>query len=293
MNSKRPTGVSGERITSKDNRWIKQFRAAFSGAGPAEGEPLALEGPKLVEEAVGAGLKIEALLVSESGQQAYDRILLTARMSGHAELKTLHTTDKIFAAIAATETPQGIAALVRCRDWSLEDILRGPANSDGAFTGNAPLVVVLAGVQDPGNVGAIVRSAEAFGATGVIATRGTADPWAQKALRASAGSTLRLPILRGMAAPMVLMQLRVAGVQVLATASRASAASRQSKDLRSPIAIFIGSEGAGLSDDILKAADASISIPISGQVDSLNAAVAAAVLLYEVARQRQAESLIK
>ena len=105
----------------------------------------------------------------------------------------LRTTDKLFEGVAGTEAPQGVAALFRQRAWGFDDVLRGP----GAMRGSSPLVVVLAAVQDPGNVGTILRSAEAFGATGAVATRGTADPWSPKALRASAGSALRLPVLRG------------------------------------------------------------------------------------------------
>ena len=156
--------------------------------------------------------------------------------------------------------------------------------------GAAPLVVVLAGVQDPGNVGTAVRSAEAFGATGVIATRGTADPWSPKALRASAGFSLRMPVLRGMAIPVVLAQLRMARVKIFAASSRGAGHAALAEDLRGDAAIFIGNEGAGLADEILHAADAAISIPMSEAVESLNAGVAASVVLYEAARQRGAQA---
>ena len=183
------------------------------------------------------------------------------------------------------------------------DVLRGAASPDGSFRGDPSLVLVIVGVQDPGNTGTIVRSAEAFGATGVIATRGTADPWSPKAVRASAGSALRLPLLRSMAPSIVLAQLRVAGVRVIAATSRLEndPANRQQPlqsqavgstdvgaNLSEPCAILIGSEGQGLPPEVEHSADAVVSIPISEGVDSLNAAVAASVLLYEAARRRRA-----
>ena len=204
-------------ITSRDNKWLKKFRAALRGHGPEQGEPITAEGPKLVEEGVRAGLETEALLVSETGERQLERILRAASdsESGIARSRIFRTTDKLFESVAGTETPQGIAALFRAREWNFDDVLRGRPDGGGAYRSDAPLVVVMAAVQDPGNVGTIVRSAEAFGASGVIATSGTADPWSPKALRASAGSALRLPLLRGIAAPVLLAQLRMAGVKIL------------------------------------------------------------------------------
>ncbi len=158
--------------------------------------------------------------------------------------------------------------------------------------------MVLAEIQDPGNVGTILRSAEAFGATGAISTRGTADPWSPKALRASAGAALRLPLLRGMAIPVLLAQLRIARVKIYATSAAPSAESAATTgfpdqiDLREPAAIFIGNEGSGLSSDIIHAADAVLTIPIRHNVESLNAGVAASIVLYEAARQRRSEARV-
>jgi TrmH family RNA methyltransferase len=129
-----------------------------------------------------------------------------------------------------------------------------------------------------------VRSAEAFGATGVVASRGTADPWSPKALRASAGSALRMPLLRGMAIPVLLAQLKVAGVKILAATSRTSDV--REVEWSAPVAILIGSEGAGLPAEVLRTADATVAIPMSEEVESLNAGVAASLLLYEAAKQR-------
>ncbi len=273
-------------ITSRENRWLKTFRAALRGTGPATDEPLAVEGPKLIEEAVRSELEAEALLVSQSGERELARILRAASESdaGIARERVLRTTDKLFASVAGTETPQGMAALFRPREWAFDDLLRGRATRAGSYRGDTPLVVVMAGVQDPGNVGTIVRSAEAFGATGVIASRGTADPWSPKALRASAGSALRMPLLRGMATPVLLAQLKVAGVKILAATSRTSDVRKV--EWSAPLAILIGSEGAGLPAEVLRTADATVAIPMSEEVESLNAGVAASLLLYEAAKQR-------
>jgi TrmH family RNA methyltransferase len=283
-------------ITSRENRWLKRFRAALRGTGPAEGEPIGVEGPKLVEDALRSGLEAEALLVSESAESALDTILSAASASeaGIPRSHILRTTDKLFATVAGTETPQGVAALFRAPVWEIEDMLRGAADENGARSGDSPLVVVMARVQDPGNVGTIVRSAEAFGATGAIAAQGTADPWSQKALRASAGSALRLPLLRGIAIPVLLAQLKMARVKIIAASGpgvesslAGSRAASAYPDLREPAAIFVGNEGAGLPPEVLHAADGTISIPMHPSVESLNAGVAASIALFEASRQRR------
>jgi TrmH family RNA methyltransferase len=251
-----------------------------------------VEGVRLVEAALGSGLPVEALLVSVSAERHLARLAdLIA-----PELRILRTTDRLFAGAADTQTPQGVAALVRPRVGTFEDVLRGVA-----------LVVVLAGVQDPGNVGTILRAAEAFGATGAATCTdggvGTANPLGAKALRASAGSALRLPILHGMSTAILLAQLRVSGVKLYAAVRDGDAnLGRQSggfpplvrpweADWKSPVALLVGNEGAGLGEEIVRSCDARVSIPQResrkmGGVESLNAAMAGSVLLYEAMRQR-------
>ena len=146
-------------ITSRDNKWLRQFRAALRGTGPAEGEPIAAEGPKLVEEGVRSGLVTEALLVSETGERHLERILEAASESesGVPRSRIFRTTDKLFESVARTEAPQGVAALFRQHGWTFDDVMRGRASLSGAYRSDSPLIVVMAAVQDPGNVGTIVR----------------------------------------------------------------------------------------------------------------------------------------
>jgi RNA methyltransferase, TrmH family len=270
-------------ITSRDNKWLKQFRAALRGTGPRDGEMIGVEGPKLVEEALRSGLEAESLLVSEAGEREAGRILDAASdsVAGIPRSRVLRTTNKLFEGVSGTEAPQGVAALFRQREWGFDDILRGA----GEIRESSPLVIVLAAVQDPGNVGTILRSAEAFGATGAVATRGTADPWSPKALRASAGSALRLPLLRGMAIPVLFAQLKMAKVKIYAAVS-APLNNGAKVDLRDSAAIFVGNESSGVPAEVERAADAIISIPMAAAVESLNAGVAASLVLYEAARQR-------
>ncbi len=264
--SKKQSAEDGSPISSRDNRWLKRFRLGLAGGDDEDGI-VGVEGVRLVE----AGLVAP-------------------------NMRILRTTDHLFAGIADTQAPQGVAALVRPKMAKIEDLLPGVA-----------LVVVLAGVQDPGNVGTILRAAEAFGATGAATCSasgvGTANPLASKALRASAGSALRLPIVRGMSCAILLAQLRVSGVKMYAgVADSYAAPGRKSggapplirpweADWKSPVALLIGNEGAGLDEEIVSSCDARVSIPQhdSGKfrgVESLNAAMAGTVLLYEAMRQR-------
>ncbi len=285
-------------ITSRDNRWVKMFRAGLRGAGPEKDEAIAVEGPKLIEDALRHGLEADAVMVSESAERYMEPILRAASASetGISRSRVFRTTDKIFESISGTEAPQGVAALFRQPTWDFEDLLRGTGAGAGQFgergAKGLPLIVVMASVQDPGNVGTILRSAEAFGATGVVAARGTADPWSPKSVRASAGSALRLPLLRGMALPVLLAQLKVSHVAVIAAAAAAQSddgaamGNETRADFSKPCAIFIGSEGAGLPREVESAADARMAISMAQSVESLNAGVAASILLYEAARQR-------
>lgn len=281
-------GEHGHFITSRENKWLKTFRAALQGKGPQAGEAIGVEGPKMVGDALRSGLQPEALLLSQSGERDGEQVARAARQGGMEAERILRTTDKLFQTVTATDRPQGVAALFRQPAWRIEDVLRGA----GDMRDRSPLLIALAAVQDPGNVGTVVRSAEAFAATGVAVTRGSADPWSPKALRASAGSALRLPLLRGMAIPILIAQLKVGGLTLYAATSKNAARGDGpgisfESDLTGPVAIFIGNEGGGLPAEVMHSVDRVISIPIGGDVESLNAGIAASILLYEAARQRK------
>jgi TrmH family RNA methyltransferase len=259
-----------ELVSSRDNRWLKTFRAALQRGEPTPEGFIGVEGPHLVAEALRAGLEVSAVLVSISGEPLLEELAPTLGPS----IRRLKTSDRLFAAVSDTRAPQGIAALVRPHRADLDELLRG-----------VPLLLVLVAVQDPGNVGTILRSSEAFGATGAVICAGTAHPSTPKVLRASAGSALRVPVASGPAPPILLAQLRVAGVRSYA-ATLGPGVEPRAADLRAAAALFIGNEGAGLPPEIERSADARIRIPLAAGVDSLNAAVAASILLYEAASQR-------
>jgi len=278
-------------ITSRDNRWLKEFRIALLGGLPSEFGAVGVEGPRLVEEALRSASPIRAVLFSESGERHRAR-LAPYLDRPEVAIPILQTTDRLFEGIADTEHPQGVAALVTPRSFTFDDISRASAN------GAVPLIVVLAGVQDPGNVGTIIRTAAAFGATAAAAVpsgqSGTASPFAPKSLRASAGAALHLPLLTGVSLAILLAQFRATGIQSLASSSREPEPAENDQPLLTPwqvdwcqpVALLIGNEGAGLPEEIERSADARIRIPMSSSVESLNAGAAAAVLFYEAARQR-------
>jgi TrmH family RNA methyltransferase len=277
-------------LTSRENRWLKQFRMALRGGLPTDSGCVGVEGARLAEEALRSGCRIEAVLFSESGERFRERLAPFINPS-EVRFPVLRTTDRLFEGLADTEHPQGVAALVEPRAATLDDLLR--AREDAC----SPLLAVLAGVQDPGNVGTILRTAAAFGATGGVTAAsgvsGTAGPYSPKALRASAGAALHLPILSGMSLPILLTQLRVAGVRTLATSSHELRDAKTPQlepwevDWCEPVALLIGNEGAGLPEEVERGADARIRIPMSSGAESLNAAAAAAVLFYEAFRQRK------
>jgi RNA methyltransferase, TrmH family len=285
--------VGATAITSKENRWIKRFRAALTGEKP-DGKFMGLEGALFVGAALRSGQTVEALLVSDSGERHLSRLSGVLK-SG---VRLFRTTDRLFASVTDTRTPQGIAAMVELPQTTVEQLTTG-----------TPLLAVLVGLQDPGNVGTIIRAAHAFGATGVATCAalgtGTADPFGPKALRASAGAALTLPIAHRVSAAILLAQLRVSGVKVYAAVVRTSFPPAPGSgtpppllrpwdvDWRKPAAILIGNEGAGLPNELVDAADMRVYIPQTAAparvgIDSLNAAMAASVLLYEAMRQRTA-----
>ena len=216
------------------------------------------------------GLRFAAVFFSESAESRAAKLL--PQIGAHVE--TLILPDNVFASAVATETPQGVAALVRVKAFDLAGVLRVPQ----------PLIVVAAGLQDPGNLGTIIRSAEAFGAAGVLLAERTVGQFNPKVVRASAGSVFRLPIVN-VALDDAVAALRERGVRLLATSSHKGTPADEAA-FTGAVALFIGNEGAGLPRSAMSAMDEVVMIPHSERVESLNAGVATSVLLYEAARQR-------
>ncbi len=258
-------------VSSRQNSFVKDLRSAFHHGELTSDGDCAVEGVKAVEEAIRSGIHISALFVSESLRERANRLL--PQLGSHTEILLL--PDEIFRSAVTSDTPQGIAALVRVKQHTLEDLLRVID----------PLIVVAAGLQDPGNLGTVIRSAEAFGATGLVATEGTVNPYNPKVVRGSAGSLFRFPVTKSEQAALV-AALRDRGIRILATSSHKSVP-LPDLDLSGPLAIIFGNEGAGVPRDLLKSANQIIGIPHNPRVESLNAGIAAAVVLYECSRQRR------
>jgi RNA methyltransferase, TrmH family len=258
-------------LAGRHNARLKALRIAFRQAELTSRGECAIDGIKLVEEAFGAGLHIDSIFFSESARPLAGTLL--TQISERTE--TLVLPDALFKSIVPSKNPQGVAALVKLKLLSMDQLLEHA--SDG------PLVVAV-GLQDPGNLGTILRSAEAFGAAGVFLAEGTVSPYNSKVLRGSAGSIFRLPHMQ-MAAAKLIPLLRERRVRLLATSSHKGTSVAEA-DWMLPLAIFIGNEGTGLPREIAHQMDDTLTIPLATHVESLNAGVAASIVLYEAARKR-------
>ena len=253
-------------VTSRSNARVKQLRAAFAGQARLSGGLVAIEGDNLLGEALRSGMVLKTIFISERRE-------LPRNVPRSVEVIWL--ANDIFASVVETQSPQGIAALLVPPVHKLDDVITG-----------TPLIVVAAGIQDPGNLGTLVRSAEAFGATGVLTTPGAVSAWNQKSLRASAGSLFRIPVVAVTLDELATLKSR--GVKLAAAVAEDAykVIPAHEADFAQPTAILIGNEGSGLLSELLELADLFVTIPCPGRVESLNAAVAGSLLLYEVSRQR-------
>jgi TrmH family RNA methyltransferase len=258
------------RVSSRHNSVVKELRAAFGHAECTRDGYCAIESVLMIEEAIRSGLRFRAVFFSESGEARAERLL--PQIGSHVE--TLLLPDEVFASAVDTESPQGVAALVKFKEHAL----------DSAWLAAEPLVVAVAGIQDPGNLGTIIRSAEAFGASAVVLGENTVSRFNSKVVRASAGSIFRIAVATAAMSDAV-VRLRARGVRLVATSSHKGTPAPEA-DLAGPLALFIGNEGAGLPRELLAQMDLTVAIPHSPKVESLNAGIAASILLYEVARQR-------
>ena len=258
-----------ERITSRTNPVVKEFR----GAAARSGTLLLLDGAHLLDEALACGVRVEVVALEERFADGAPGSL--ARRAAAAGARVLLVSAAVLDAMSPVRTPSGVVALARRPDVTLNDALETVPQ----------LLLVLAGVQDPGNVGAIVRAGDACGATGIVAGEGSADPFGWKALRGSMGSVFHLPVVT---APLgeIAGASRQRRVRLVATVPRGGTPLPEC-DLRGPVAVLLGGEGGGIPDAILSLADAHVTIPMVRPVESLNVATAAAILTYEAMRQRQ------
>jgi TrmH family RNA methyltransferase len=249
----------------KHNPRLTDIRRAIDRCGQTLDRLLPIEGPRLVHEAVTSGTEIKALCVRAGEDIAEVPRGVTAYALEPA----------VFKGIQSTEHSQGVIALVRPREWTVKDILEGSPSP----------VPVLVGLQDPGNVGTILRVAESFGAAGCLGVTGTASVHNAKVVRASAGSIFRLPHVWDMEWHDVVSSMKSSGIGLIGTSPHATE-SIASWDWNQPSAVLIGNEGAGLTAEQSAACTAVLRIPQKAPVESLNSAIAAAVILYESYRRR-------
>ena len=260
-------------IRSGQNALLKRYRRALTQGELTEDGCCALEGQRLLEEALRSpGVEVVSVLASESAKEKMDKL---------AESNSLPfsvTTDRLFQKLTQTETPQGVAALVRLPERKWEDCLAAPNL----------LAAVLVGLQDPGNLGTILRGLEAFGGGAGLLTPGSVSPYNAKAVRASAGSLFRVPVFPKMSAEQAMKNCSQAKVKCVGLVTEGGTPIEK-VDLRGPVAFFVGGEARGLPGNLAKQLDATAQIPFTGPVESLNAAVAASLAFYETQRQRRAD----
>ncbi len=260
-----------DHITSRQNPLVKRFRDSARDAG-RDGVVL-LDGAHLLEEALSARVRIDVAAFEEVSDGS-ELDVLRARVAD-AGTKVVIASHQVLTAMSPVRQPSGVVALAQ--------IL--PADIDAVLAETPALVVILVGIQDPGNVGALIRTADACGATGVIATTGTASPFGWKALRGSMGSAFRLPIATHADPLAVARELRARGIALFAGVPRGGTPLPDSTFTASS-ALLLGGEGGGVPAELIDFADHRVSIPMRARVESLNVAVAGSLILYEAARQR-------
>ena len=255
-------------ITSRQHPIVKEFRELARGGGPL----ILLDGWHLLGEAATAKVAVEKIAICGPPTANEQRVVDRLKRAG---AQIVDVSGSVLNALSPVNSPTGVVASAR----------RPSVESASILKPSPALVLAATGLQDPGNAGAIVRSAAAAGATGVVLDESSADPWGWKALRASMGSAFHVPVLRTRMLASLLNEWRSAGLRIAATTPRGGRP-MHNVDFTPPTAVLMGAEGSGLPDDILDAADLRVSIPMRGGIESLNAAVAAALVLYEAQRQR-------
>lgn len=265
-------------ITSTANAQVKELMKLMKKSRVREEEGVFLvEGPRMVRELVGDREwqeRIDRIYLSQNYEQRYPK----ESEKLQEKLKTEILADPVFAHVSDTKTPQGIMAVVKRKNYRMTDLL-------GEEPGRAH-VLVLDCLQDPGNLGTIFRTAEAAGATGLLMSRDCVDIYNPKVIRSTMGAVFRMPFLYADDLPGAVAELKMNGIRVFA-AHLEGKNSYDGEDYSGGTAFLIGNEGNGLREEVAECADCRIRIPMQGKAESLNAAVAAAVLMFEVSRQRR------
>ena len=263
-----------KKITSLSNQKIKELLDIRRRKGRDKQSPFIIEGPHLIETALNSGSQINDVLFRASFSSKENGQQLLRRLSKHTK-NVFEVSEHIMARIADTETTQGIVAVSASRSLSLEDV------RPGAET----LIVVIDGVQDPGNLGTIIRTSDAAAADAVILLPGTCDAFMQKTVRSTAGSIFNIPVIESDLQP--LLKWLCLNKIKLAVTSLDTDKTIFEEQLEGPLALVFGNEAHGVCKEIRSAADLLLRVPIYGQAESLNVASAAAVCLYEALRQRR------
>jgi RNA methyltransferase, TrmH family len=241
----------------------------------AEHGQFVVEGAALVRQALQAGVAIETIYVDGAADPGQSELAAMLTQADAAEVRVRWLAAGVLGKVTDAVTPQGAAAVAAGRPTGLEQ-----------FLGRAPqgLVVVLAGVGDPGNAGTLVRTAEATGATAVVFCEGSVDPLGPKTIRASAGSSFRMPLVAGPDAEATVRALRAGGWPTLGTAGEGGV-DLDAIDWPDPVVVVLGAESAGLSAAVVDQLDQLVTIPMAGQVESLNVGVAGSLVCFEWARK--------
>jgi len=260
-------------ITSKDNSVIKHLRALSDQKHRKKKQVFLIEGVKMVEEALRDKAGVTMVVASPSLVQHHGKGVIKLAEAGSIDI--LWISDKLMDALSESKTPQPVMAVVTMKEHSEDELLAH----------GSKLIVLCCQLQDPGNLGTIIRTVEAVVAAGIALTPNTVDPYSAKAVRASMGSILRLPVVRVGDSSAFVKLCKQKGFQTVAAVVTGETA-HFDIDLKKPTVIILGQEGAGLPQDIMAEVDLRVRIPMAETIDSLNVAISCAVVLYEAMRQR-------
>lgn len=262
-------------VTSPQNRIIKEIKSLYRRKNRWDKNLFIIEGPKIIEEALTEQIKLKYLVFGESFLENKESAYLIEMAGNYQKIKV---TDRLFEEISDTESPQGILAVATFIERRLEDIC----------IKDQPFLVYLDQVQDPGNIGTIIRTADAFNIDGIILGKGTVDPYNPKVVRATMGSIFRVPLYFCQKGDKLLQGWKEKGLKLIATSLEGSRVDE--RDFRSGSLLIIGNEARGVDVQLMNQADKLVKIPMPGKAESLNASVAASILMYEAMKGRRDKS---